>query len=311
MEKTPKDASQKITSVIDHLNLCWDLQLPRSHGQDPDGTPNRSAITAKCSSWIKYLVWKKVGTIDVLLGEFEDAAKTLYSSWVFKPKQECGVLPVMSVHKPLVSRDLDLKRNPGLIHLTDQQREQLQDCLYHKLQEDIELAALSSDYAVERGLRTTTPSGMAPQSPQRRVTRQITLSRQSVTVSGAVKRELDADEVQSKKPSKKQKVAQASTETPQTVSLLNAPLFELDLRVSHSMSRNRDLSATSFRRSRLDAQAMRRTNIQFLPPLSQVSRALMNLQYSATLAKVRLVPAPTIHPSCSRKTTCARPNTLA
>jgi hypothetical protein len=73
MEKTPKHASLKIATVIDGLNARWDLQLPRSHGQNPVGIPNPSAIAAKCISCIKFLCWKET-TVDVLIVEFEEAA---------------------------------------------------------------------------------------------------------------------------------------------------------------------------------------------------------------------------------------------
>ncbi|KIY00772.1 uncharacterized protein Z520_03437 [Fonsecaea multimorphosa CBS 102226] len=160
MPPTPKEISNNIDQAIDGLNAQWDLRLPRFHGGQTAPADESERLAANCSNKIRFLCFRTDITKTVLL-DFEQRARHVYSDWVFKTSQVPGTLPVLPVVKSLVAR------KAGLVRPTDSQRCALVKLLDTILEENYQLARLSSDYSTEPGSTSAAPFVTAPTTPVR------------------------------------------------------------------------------------------------------------------------------------------------
>ena len=146
MSETPKKVRCDVDNTINRLNNDWDLQLTHLHGRSAEAAENTSALAKRCSSRIRYLCWR-LPNLDGILEDFYERAFQIKSSWVYKPRQERGTLPILPVIKSNLKRDVTRGRTLGLAKLDAKQRQQLLAALDEALKDDYELSRQSDSFS--------------------------------------------------------------------------------------------------------------------------------------------------------------------
>lgn len=131
MPETPKTVRQTFDQVVDKLNSCWNLRLPRLHGGVADSAENDGALRRRITSRIRFLCFRPQLNLQGVLDDFEEKAEGFRSNWVFKPLQEAGTLPGVANKE---SSQAERQAAPPL-RLTSGQQEELL-CYLDKLLDD-------------------------------------------------------------------------------------------------------------------------------------------------------------------------------
>ncbi|KIW18251.1 hypothetical protein PV08_02539 [Exophiala spinifera] len=162
MPTTPAHLGTKVDWAVDHLNSHWDLEIPKLHGIPARNAAGNDRLPFRCFSRIRMLTFRSI-PIEDIIEEFDQKARAIHSKWVWKPSQEKGTLPLLTVSKSLIESE---KRRSQVVNLTPSQRADLCQALFEFLDEYCKLAQLSESMSTER-LSDTTYS-TAPSTPSRR-----------------------------------------------------------------------------------------------------------------------------------------------
>lgn len=156
--ETPKTVRRNFDQVIDRLNSCWDLQLPRLHGRVAEVAENEGAMPRRITSRIRFLCFRPQLNLESLIDDFEEKAKQVKSNWIFKPQQEAGTLPQLPNDKSILFKE-SLARP---LQLTPSQRKELLSYLDKLLDDEYRLSCDSSTYQRSSGDGLDKESGRDP-----------------------------------------------------------------------------------------------------------------------------------------------------
>lgn len=156
--ETPKTVRRNFDQVIDRLNSCWDLQLPRLHGRVAEFAENEGAMPRRITSRIRFLCFRPQLNLESLIDDFEEKAKQVKSNWIFKPQQEAGTLPQLPNDKSRLFKE-SLARP---LQLTPSQRKELLSYLDKLLDDEYRLSCDSSAYQRSSGDGLDKESGRDP-----------------------------------------------------------------------------------------------------------------------------------------------------
>lgn len=156
--ETPKTVRRNFDQVIDRLNSCWDLQLPRLHGRVAEVAENEGAMPRRITSRIRFLCFRPQLNLESLIDDFEEKAKQVKSNWIFKPQQEAGTLPQLPNDKSRLFKE-SLARP---LQLTPSQRKELLSYLDKLLDDEYRLSCDSSTYQRSSGDGLDKESGRDP-----------------------------------------------------------------------------------------------------------------------------------------------------
>lgn len=136
---TPRRVRHPFDKIIGKLNGRWNLELPSLHGTQQSALEQTDAthsLATRCAGRIRYLCFR-CSDLDKVISEFEEDAHRICSGWVWKPSQEEGTLPPMSVTKSFIST------RPAL---SLKHRHLLLECLFVLLDDEFKLAYDSDVY---------------------------------------------------------------------------------------------------------------------------------------------------------------------
>jgi hypothetical protein len=145
--ETPKTVRRNFDLVINRLNSCWDLQLPRIHGRVAELAENEGVLPRRITSRIRFLCFRPQLNLEALIVDFEEKAKEVKSNWVFKPQQESGTLPRLPKEKSKLFKESLAKP----FQLTSSQREELLLYLDKLLDDEYQLSRDSPTYQRSSG----------------------------------------------------------------------------------------------------------------------------------------------------------------
>lgn len=155
--ETPEHVRDSYDEAVTTLNTRWNLKLPRYHFRDATAEQNEDPIIRKCTSRIRWACYHSKVNLPSLLDDFEEYAKLLRSSWVFKPQQVAGTLPRLPKTKSQLFKDsLATPFRP-----TEHQRKDLLDHLLQLLEDEYKLWRDSKLYERENGAKSE-PRGRSP-----------------------------------------------------------------------------------------------------------------------------------------------------
>ena len=109
---TPSKADNDIESLKTSLSAKWGIKLPP---RDLVSSPSQRDLTRmedRIHECMRFLYWKKDGSLGYAIDQFEEHAATVYSDWQFKPRGEQDVIPTREVSKSRLKKDFLHKRAP-------------------------------------------------------------------------------------------------------------------------------------------------------------------------------------------------------